>query len=149
MNYTNGTALGAVFSSDANIEILEGSGKGYPFGATFSPRVFNGIVNYTASGGCGSSTRVPVRVDMRRTQYAPTATTTTTNNSCTVNEAGIDWTYYYDNANPDDLLFAIAKDPNNLGNNTFNCNVDITVNTNPTTTGYYLAQDLCNPQHTL
>ncbi|MCW5521151.1 proprotein convertase P-domain-containing protein, partial [Aureitalea sp. L0-47] len=33
-NYTNGTATGNVFASDANIEFLEGAGKGYPFSGT-------------------------------------------------------------------------------------------------------------------
>ena len=47
MNYTDGTATGAVFASDDNIEFLEGAGKSYPFGAsTFDPRVFNGNIIY-------------------------------------------------------------------------------------------------------
>jgi|GEM_PF-814081 len=54
-NYTNGTATGNVFASDANIEFLEGAGKNYPFtGTTFQPRVFNGNILYeTGSGGGG------------------------------------------------------------------------------------------------
>lgn len=47
MNYTNGTTLGAVFASDANMQILEGVGKSYPFGSTFTPRVWNGTIHYT------------------------------------------------------------------------------------------------------
>ncbi|MEL6811652.1 MAG: proprotein convertase P-domain-containing protein, partial [Bacteroidota bacterium] len=48
MNYTNGTAVGDVFASDANIEFLEGAGGGY-FSVTFSPRVFNGNIYYEAN----------------------------------------------------------------------------------------------------
>lgn len=44
--YTNGTAVGNVLASDANIRIREGTGKDYPFGANFTPRQFNGRVFY-------------------------------------------------------------------------------------------------------
>ena len=47
MNYTNGTTQGAVFASDSNIQFLEGVGKAYPFGSTFTPRVWNGNIHYT------------------------------------------------------------------------------------------------------
>ncbi len=46
ISYTNGTATGNVLASDANIEHLEGSGVGYPFGINFQPRNFNGIIRY-------------------------------------------------------------------------------------------------------
>ena len=49
-SYTDGTTAGAVFVSDANIEFLEGSAMEYPFGgggAVFSPRVWNGNINYS------------------------------------------------------------------------------------------------------
>lgn len=144
MNYTNGTVVGNVYSSDANISIMEGTGKAYPFGTDYAPRIPNMNVYYTTGSGC-SSPRTAVNASLRTPEYATTALTTTTNNTCVVNEAGVDWTYYYDNANPDELLFAIAKDPNGLGNNTFSANVDITVNNNPTTTGYYWAEDLLYP----
>jgi subtilisin-like proprotein convertase family protein len=49
--YTNGTTVGAVFASDANIEFLEGAGNAYPFGTTFQPRIFNGNIQYSAGGG--------------------------------------------------------------------------------------------------
>ena len=56
-NYTNGTGVGNVFASDANIEFLEGAGSGYPFNGTlFSPRVFNGNIIYDA--GAGMSTTI-------------------------------------------------------------------------------------------
>ncbi|MAG55347.1 MAG: hypothetical protein CMJ83_03565 [Planctomycetes bacterium] len=51
LDYTNGTTAGAVFASDANISFLEGIGNAYPFGAVFTPRIFNGNIIYTLSGG--------------------------------------------------------------------------------------------------
>ncbi|MCP4442606.1 MAG: T9SS type A sorting domain-containing protein [Aureispira sp.] len=145
MLYTDGTAVGNVYTADANIQIKEGTGKAYPFGTNYSPRILNGIVHYTSASPC-HSTRTPVDVNVSMPIYATTNTTTTANTTCTVNEAGVDWTYYYNSANPDDLLFAIAHDPTNLGNNTFTANVDITVNNNPTSTGYYLSE--AQPQQT-
>lgn len=53
MNYTNGSSQGAVYASDANMQILEGIGKSYPFGSTFSPRVWNGTVHYTTGPPVG------------------------------------------------------------------------------------------------
>ncbi|MBC7862118.1 MAG: gliding motility-associated C-terminal domain-containing protein [Bacteroidia bacterium] len=46
MQYTNGTAVGFVFGSDANIQVKDGTGKDYPFGGSFTPRRFNGSVFY-------------------------------------------------------------------------------------------------------
>ena len=61
MNYTNGSTAGTVFASDANIQFLEGAGKSYPFGATFSPRVWNGNICYD-TGLVGPSTSCPIPV---------------------------------------------------------------------------------------
>ncbi|MBK9284646.1 MAG: T9SS type A sorting domain-containing protein [Sphingobacteriaceae bacterium] len=44
--YTNGTAVGTVLASDANIIIREGTGKEYPFSTNYTPRRFNGRVFY-------------------------------------------------------------------------------------------------------
>jgi len=44
--YTDGTTVGAVYKSNADIQIKEGLGLAYPFGGAFSPRVWNGIVHY-------------------------------------------------------------------------------------------------------
>jgi hypothetical protein len=50
LNYSNGTSVGNIFSSDANIAFLEGGGMEYPFtagtDAVFQPRVWNGNINY-------------------------------------------------------------------------------------------------------
>ncbi|HEX5001215.1 MAG TPA: GEVED domain-containing protein, partial [Bacteroidia bacterium] len=56
ITYTNGSAVGAVFASDANIQFKEGHGGGY-FNLTNSPRVFNGRIIYHT--GC-EGTRTPV-----------------------------------------------------------------------------------------
>ena len=47
MNYTNGTNVGDVAAANADLEILEGVGKGYPFGSSFTTRIWNGTINYT------------------------------------------------------------------------------------------------------
>lgn len=46
LRYTNGTTAGAVFTQDGNLQIKEGIGVAYPFGDTFTPRVWNGRVLY-------------------------------------------------------------------------------------------------------
>lgn len=46
VNYTNGAAVGNILVSNADITVYEGVGKVYPFGATYSPRNFNGIIHY-------------------------------------------------------------------------------------------------------
>lgn len=51
IDYTNGTAVGSVFASNADLAILEGVGKASSFGATFTPRVWNGTVYYESNEG--------------------------------------------------------------------------------------------------
>jgi hypothetical protein len=47
LDYTNGTTEGALYSSNADLEIYEGIGMGHSFSTSqFSPRVFNGTVRY-------------------------------------------------------------------------------------------------------
>jgi hypothetical protein len=56
-NYHNGTAVGTVAGSDANLEVLEGSAKADDFtGTTFAPRVFEGNVIYQV--GTAASTTI-------------------------------------------------------------------------------------------
>ena len=50
-NYTNGTSVGAVAGSNADMMITEGTGNAYPFGGIFSPRVWNGTVYYSTGPG--------------------------------------------------------------------------------------------------
>lgn len=59
VSYTNGTAVGNVYASNADLQFKEGNGGGY-FAVTFTPRVFNGVIRY-GKPGC-SSGRIPVTV---------------------------------------------------------------------------------------
>lgn len=135
-SYTDGVAVGGFWASDANLTVYEGVGKSYPFGLTFNVRNFNGTIHYTTGGGASASPRTLVTANVREPDYTPNASTTISNANCTVTEAGVDWTYYYHTADPNKLLFAIAHDPNNLGNNSFSAEVEITVKNNPGTTCY-------------
>jgi len=56
INYTNGTVLGSLYTSNPDLSIYEGKGGGY-FSVINSPRVFNGTLKYTKQG-CNSP-RVP------------------------------------------------------------------------------------------
>ncbi|MEM6269103.1 MAG: PKD domain-containing protein [Bacteroidota bacterium] len=60
VNYTNGSSIGTVLASDANITIFEGIGKGAGAfnGSNFTTRNWNGIMFY-GNAGC-STIRVPV-----------------------------------------------------------------------------------------
>lgn len=51
-NYSNGTGVGNVIVADANIQILEGTGKAYSFAASYTPRVPNVTVTYSCMTGC-------------------------------------------------------------------------------------------------
>lgn len=63
LNYSNGTNVGNVFSSDAVMTFYEGGGMEYPFtggtGAVFQPRVWNGAIHYEV---IGSATRFEITV---------------------------------------------------------------------------------------
>jgi len=82
INYTNGTATGALLSADANMRILQGTGKDYPFGASFQPRNFNGRVFYTTNGPGGGPGNV----------NGPTAVCAGSSNTYTLSTTG--WTSY-------------------------------------------------------
>lgn len=48
MRYTNGVGTaGNLFMANADVQISQGYGKDYPFGATFNPRQYNGHVYYS------------------------------------------------------------------------------------------------------
>ena len=51
INYTNGSALGAIAAQNADLSIDEGWGVSHPFGGNFSPRVWNGTVYYYTDTG--------------------------------------------------------------------------------------------------
>lgn len=46
VDYTDGTAEGAVFSDDGLLLIKEGKGVEYPFSNTYTPRIWNGTIDY-------------------------------------------------------------------------------------------------------
>ncbi|UKN03390.1 gliding motility-associated C-terminal domain-containing protein [Paracrocinitomix mangrovi] len=52
IDYTNGTGVGNVLAADANIQILEGTGKDYPFNTSFTPRSPNITVHYNCLASC-------------------------------------------------------------------------------------------------
>lgn len=50
LNYSNGTSVGNIYASDANIKFKEGAGMEYPFcngGSPYTPRIWNGVIHYT------------------------------------------------------------------------------------------------------
>ncbi len=49
MRYTNGTGVGNIAASNADLQILEGAGVAYPFSTTFMPRIWNGSIHYEVS----------------------------------------------------------------------------------------------------
>lgn len=55
--YTAGSVLGSVFASNSDIQFREGVGKAYPFGATFTPRVWNGRIHYVPGAAGGFATK--------------------------------------------------------------------------------------------
>jgi hypothetical protein len=135
-SYTDGITVGNVWASDANLTMYEGVGKSYPFGLTFRVRNFNGDIHYTSGSGPCSSPRTLVTASVKEPTYTPVNTLTSSDASCTVTESGVDWTYYYNSSDPDDLLFAIAHDPMNLGNNSFTAQANIQVRNNSTSDCY-------------
>lgn len=56
--YTNGAAENSVQVEDPYVKILQGRGVVYPFGGTFVPRIWNGILKYR-----GSACTVPSQCD--------------------------------------------------------------------------------------
>lgn len=79
LNYSNGTAVGNVYSSDANITFLEGGGMEFPFtdgtGAVYQPRVWNGMIHYTLADQPGTVITWGTGETTASIPVAPTATT--------------------------------------------------------------------------
>jgi hypothetical protein len=82
LNYSNGTNVGNVYSSDANITFLEGGGLEYPFtqntGAVYQPRVWNGRIHYAIANQPGSTLTWGTGETTASIPAAPTSTTTYT-----------------------------------------------------------------------
>lgn len=47
LNYTSSATTNVTLASDANVTVTGGVGKSYPFGSTYSYRLFNGTVHYS------------------------------------------------------------------------------------------------------
>ncbi|MBI1288161.1 MAG: T9SS type B sorting domain-containing protein [Flavobacteriales bacterium] len=52
VSYTNGTGVGNIAASDANIQIREGTGKDYPFNTSYTPRIPNITCYYNCTQSC-------------------------------------------------------------------------------------------------
>lgn len=63
-NYTNGTSVGTVVSTDAYMTVYEGNGGEWPFNVTFTPRVFNGMVHYCVTTSAGVEDNTLASFDM-------------------------------------------------------------------------------------
>ena len=57
LNYTSSAVTNVTLASDANLSIIGGVGKSYPFGSTYSYRLFNGTVRYY-TGALGESATI-------------------------------------------------------------------------------------------
>ncbi len=62
VDYTDGTAVGAILAQNDDLTIFEGSGISWPLGSVFNPRFWNGRVYYNADA-C-SDIRVPVNLTL-------------------------------------------------------------------------------------
>lgn len=56
IRYTNADNLGARYAWNDDIDFFQGVGKTYPFGVTYSPRIWNGRINYIPSEARGLAT---------------------------------------------------------------------------------------------
>lgn len=92
LSYTNGGTVGSLFSSDANLQFFEGIGLVYPFSTTYSPRVWNGNINYSL---------VSSVITWSTGQSSPSITVAPSNNT----------TYYVavDNANYTDSINVVVN----------------------------------------
>eukprot|EP01084_Bolivina_argentea_P115360 205155_1 len=75
LDYTNGASLGSVYSSDTYLQFLEGIGKEYPFGAEFTPRIFNGRIHYNLFTPNPTSTPTSFTINPTSITTAPTSFT--------------------------------------------------------------------------
>ena len=138
MYYTDGTAVGNIYTSNADIEIEEGWGGGYPFGAPNTPRIWNGTIHYNGGSPCVSTTRTPVTVTVCPTPDAPTSVTATPLSICTGGSSQLNATsagntiYWWDAATGGTLI------------GTSSSGLNFTVNPTATTTYYAEAQSTCS-----
>ncbi len=78
LHYSNGSQLGAPAATAPGIQVLEGKGVSYPFGATFSPRILNTILHYKVTNPSGITYSWDVGGSGGSMVVSPGATTTYT-----------------------------------------------------------------------
>lgn len=108
VQYTNGTNNNNIYAQNNEIELFEGLGKEYPFGATYSPRIWNGVIHYEV-GTIASclSTITPITVNVNTPPIAPVISGNSTacyGENVTLTGAGgnaspANWTWYENNVN--------------------------------------------------
>lgn len=62
LHYTDGTSVGNVYKSNADLQFKEGAGLEYPFtngGSAFTPRIWNGVIRY-CTGTTGAEKEMTV-----------------------------------------------------------------------------------------
>lgn len=102
MFYTDGSTEGAVYAQNADLFFYEGVGKAYPFGSTFTPRIWNGVIRYSKNNQpptiapiSGQSTNedtplnVSVGISDPDTAAAGLNVTATSSNAAVVTNAGL------------------------------------------------------------
>ena len=76
--YTNGSQEGRLFSEDQNLKFYEGKGIEYPFTRFWTPRVWNGIIHYTATRPTLMPTEQPSLLPSSQPTLMPSAQPTST-----------------------------------------------------------------------
>jgi hypothetical protein len=139
-NYTNGTLLGNLYASNSDLNLYEGKGGGY-FSVLNSPRVFNGVLNYTKVGCTSPMIPVTLTVNPQPTVSinALPSSVICAGKTATLTASGAD-TYTW---NTSSTSSAIAVAPTTSTTYTLNANSNtcpgsytasmmVTVNPNPT-----------------
>lgn len=98
IDYTNGGTVGNVLSSNADLQILEGSGKGNPLftGSTFTTRNWNGTINYGFQGCSNIRTSVTATLDTSATASftaSPTGNVVSFDASATTHADSLSWDF--------------------------------------------------------
>lgn len=94
--YTNGTAVGNVWASNSDLQILEGVGKGANFVSTFTPRNWNGTIHYGSTGCSTIRTPVTYTKDTSATAaftYSSSSNTVTFNSAPSMHEDSVWWDF--------------------------------------------------------
>lgn len=96
--YQNGTTLGTLYASNADLNFYEGKGGAY-FASTISPRIFNGNLYYTKP--VCSSSMAPITLSVHPTPILNVSATSTmicSGESPTLNASGLDTYVWSENS---------------------------------------------------